>query len=127
MGHGFAVYSGCRKLYKTLYSTYGCFRIFDSLFGKKEEKKVEKKAKAEITAEPPKEEYKCKYLYPIWFHYFINVFHLFFFYPVIVFVSKVEKCILNLVGVLKCTFVRIFIAALNICERKKMEMKLLLT
>jgi hypothetical protein len=39
----------------------GCFRVYDNLFGKKEEKKKEEKAKVEIR-EPPKEDYKRKYL-----------------------------------------------------------------
>jgi hypothetical protein len=40
---------------------YGCFRVYDNLFGKKEVKKEEEKAKVEIR-EPPKKEYKRKYL-----------------------------------------------------------------
>ena len=39
----------------------GCCRVYDNLFGKKEEKKEEEKAKVEIR-EPPKKEYKRKYL-----------------------------------------------------------------
>lgn len=42
-------------------SVNGCFRVFDNLFGKKEEKKEEEKAKVEIR-EPLKKEYKRKYL-----------------------------------------------------------------
>ena len=39
----------------------GCFRVYDNLFGKKEEKKEEETAKVEIR-EPPKKDYKRKYL-----------------------------------------------------------------
>jgi hypothetical protein len=38
-----------------------CFRVYDNLFGKKEEKREEEKAKVEIR-EPPKKDYKRKYL-----------------------------------------------------------------
>lgn len=37
-----------------------CFRIYESLFGKKEEKRVEEKVKVETKEEPPKKEFKCK-------------------------------------------------------------------
>jgi hypothetical protein len=57
----------------------GCFRIYDSLFEKKEGKTVEKKEKVEVT-EPPKKEYKCKYftyLLTLFLYGFYNIF----FYP----------------------------------------------
>jgi hypothetical protein len=42
-------------------SINGCFRVYDNLFGRKEEKKEEEKAKVEIR-EPSKKDYKRKYL-----------------------------------------------------------------
>jgi hypothetical protein len=59
MGHSLAEYFSFRN-YKQ-YQLNGCFRVYDNLFGKKEEKKEEVKAKVEIR-EPPKKEYKRKYL-----------------------------------------------------------------